>query len=268
MTTLLFVGVILTLMAFCYPVCAERFKAPGIMILPLLTLPFLIVTPFAGMLAAVVGAAFAGGIIYDHMKQSSHYGLMFLALASALIYPQMNGVTILVVSKTLELHFHFVTLFLAGLLLLTASRVEGDRYRSFLSVRSMDVIMIGVLMLVIALVFGAATGGIAYTPSVKNIEAIGWLTLVTHGVATAIIEESFFRAHLIPLLLRYMSPPVVVGLSALLFGLAHLHFGYLWVMGGMLAGIGYALIYLRGGILLVITAHAVMVVGLEVIFRV
>lgn len=102
--------------------------------------------------------------------------------------------------------------------------------------------------------------------------------LLAHALTIAVIEESFFRGVLLPLLFRVarrrmqLSPGVAQNfslvVSALLFGIAHLHLGWVWVLGAAIAGIGYGQAYIyRNGLILPVIIHSTVVMLLTGMFR-
>lgn len=100
--------------------------------------------------------------------------------------------------------------------------------------------------------------------------------LMGHAFMVAAIEESFFRGVLIPMLGRAIPVSRVkirtsasIGVSSLLFGLAHLHLGWPWVLGAFVAGIGYGILYVSYRSLIPpILVHASVVLILTTFFTV
>lgn len=73
----------------------------------------------------------------------------------------------------------------------------------------------------------------------------GWLA-VNLGVAV-LAEELLFRAWLQPMLCRRLGVTAGIGLTALLFGAAHIPFSPLFALVATLAGLGYGLVFFGSG---------------------
>lgn len=142
-------------------------------------------------------------------------------------------------------------------------------------------------LILVAFVLGWWFGGIHFTSekwrSIMGLPVSSVLPLLVgitgHALLVAAIEESFFRGVLIPALMRMIptmptqggSLPLLVplGVSSLLFGLAHLYLGWSWVLGASLAGVGYGILYTSyRSVLPPILLHAFVVLILTAFFSI
>jgi len=90
--------------------------------------------------------------------------------------------------------------------------------------------------------------------------ALGWLWALNNLLLVCVAEEALFRGYLQAALERAwsgrrFSGAAALSVTALLFGLAHLHGGAAWVGLATLAGVGYGLAYRAGGLPAAVLAH-------------
>ncbi|MFD2644923.1 CPBP family intramembrane glutamic endopeptidase [Pseudomonas japonica] len=90
--------------------------------------------------------------------------------------------------------------------------------------------------------------------------AQAWLWLANNLLLVSLVEEALFRGYLQGSLQRWLTPlrqgdNLALGLSALLFGLAHVGGGWPWVALATLAGAGYGLAWRHGGLPAALLAH-------------
>lgn len=74
-----------------------------------------------------------------------------------------------------------------------------------------------------------------------------WLWLAVNLGVTVLAEELLFRAWLQPVLCRWLGSAWGIGLTALLFGAAHLPFSAPFALVATLAGLGYGLVFHASG---------------------
>lgn len=86
----------------------------------------------------------------------------------------------------------------------------------------------------------------------------GWLAVLAVAVS-ATAEEVIFRGIALPLLAGLAGVAVAVGVTAVVYGLNHLYFGWTAVAQKTLTGVGLGLLFVWSGqvLLLVIIAHVV-----------
>lgn len=82
-----------------------------------------------------------------------------------------------------------------------------------------------------------------------------WLWLVNNLLLVSLVEEALFRGYLQGSLQRLLGANIALGLTALLFGLAHVGGGWPWVALATLAGAGYGLAWRHGGLPAAVLAH-------------
>lgn len=83
----------------------------------------------------------------------------------------------------------------------------------------------------------------------------GWWWLANNLLLVCVVEELLFRGYLQGALERAAAPWLALGISSVLFGLAHIGLGGLWVLLAALAGVGYGLARQRGGLLAAVGVH-------------
>ncbi|WP_085317255.1 CPBP family intramembrane glutamic endopeptidase [Derxia lacustris] len=114
-------------------------------------------------------------------------------------------------------------------------------------------LLAGAATATVCLGMGVAAGALGWAP--KWPEA-AWLWLAGNAAFTVLIEEAVFRGWLLAgLERRFGRPTLALGLSALVFGLAHAAGGALLVALAGLAGVGYGLAWRRGGLAAAMLAH-------------
>jgi len=145
----------------------------------------------------------------------------------------------------------------------------------------------GMVVTTIAVAFGAGwiSGGVALDQgklaSWQGVDiqtmVVVVMALAAHAIVVATIEESFFRGIVIPAMITMLgsrfrmsgaqSVLVALATSSLLFGLAHFHLGWIWVLCSAIAGIGYGVAYLfLGGLASSILSHSMVVLVLTAFF--
>lgn len=131
-----------------------------------------------------------------------------------------------------------ITLLLLALHPLSRSWSEAGR-----SIRTG--VLVGLATSVPVLLTGWAMGGLAWQPEfpVANVMAI-WLL---GQVLTLTMEEGFFRGFLMRWLARVLPVWAAIGISGVLFGLAHFAGGAAWIVAASIAGVGYGLAYYLAG---------------------
>ncbi|QZA80098.1 CPBP family intramembrane glutamic endopeptidase [Deefgea piscis] len=98
---------------------------------------------------------------------------------------------------------------------------------------------------------------LAWQPKWPDITAL-WL--LNNFLLVCMAEEVFFRAYIQGHLSRWLAhrpygAGIALGLAALLFGLAHMAGGWLWVVLATIAGVAYGVAYRYGGLLAAMLAH-------------
>jgi membrane protease YdiL (CAAX protease family) len=94
----------------------------------------------------------------------------------------------------------------------------------------------------------ALTVGLGFTRFEPKWTSLFLLFAVTNLFFTCLSEEAFFRGFLQHEIARVKAAgmvPLAIGLSAVLFGLIHFAGGWKYVLAGIVAGLGYALVYHR-----------------------
>lgn len=113
-------------------------------------------------------------------------------------------------------------------------------------------VMAGMALALPTLLLASALGATEWSPQWGT--GLGWLGFFLHQLTlVTLIEEALFRAWLIERLKSRLG--LAVPASALSFGLAHFAGGEAYVILATLAGFGYALSYLRWGLLGAMGAH-------------
>jgi len=105
--------------------------------------------------------------------------------------------------------------------------------------------------------FALALGVVGWAP---KWPALGWLWALNNLLLVCVAEEALFRGYLQGALAKAwggwrFGGAAALGVSALLFGLAHLPGGVAWVGLATLAGVGYGLAYRKGGLPAAVLAH-------------
>jgi membrane protease YdiL (CAAX protease family) len=125
--------------------------------------------------------------------------------------------------------------------------LNTDRVRSWneLVTALRRVIPIWMVTVAIVIMFTMAMGYVRFEPKWTSLFLV-WA--VVNLFFTCLSEEAFFRGFLQHELTRIGSNPiraaiVAIGVSALLFGLAHFGGGWTYVIAGVIAGVGYGLAY-------------------------
>lgn len=125
--------------------------------------------------------------------------------------------------------------------------IHPDRVRSWpeLGVILRRVAPIWLVTVIAVMIFTLAVGYVRFEPKWTSLFAV-WA--VTNLFFTCFSEEAFFRGFLQRELSRIgsnrkLAAGVAVTVSAVLFGLAHSGGGALYVIAGVIAGLGYALAY-------------------------
>ncbi|CAB3757754.1 CPBP family intramembrane glutamic endopeptidase [Paraburkholderia solisilvae] len=91
--------------------------------------------------------------------------------------------------------------------------------------------------------------------------ADAWLFLLNNLLLVSVVEEAFFRGYLQGGLARLLDghrfgKTLAIIIASVLFGLMHLPSGgWLWVLFGAVAGLGYGLAYRFGGLAAAVLAH-------------
>ncbi|WP_217390162.1 CPBP family intramembrane glutamic endopeptidase [Deefgea piscis] len=98
---------------------------------------------------------------------------------------------------------------------------------------------------------------VAWQPKWPEMTAL-WL--LNNFLLVCMAEEVFFRAYIQGHLSRWLAhwpygAAIAVCLAALLFGLAHMAGGWLWVVLATIAGVAYGVAYRYGGLLAAMLAH-------------
>jgi membrane protease YdiL (CAAX protease family) len=125
--------------------------------------------------------------------------------------------------------------------------INTDRVRSWseLFTALRRVIPIWMVTVAIVIMLTMAMGYVRFEPKWTSLFLV-WA--VVNLFFTCLSEEAFFRGFLQHELARIGSNPtraaiVAIGVSALLFGLAHFGGGWRYVIAGVIAGVGYGLAY-------------------------
>jgi membrane protease YdiL (CAAX protease family) len=125
--------------------------------------------------------------------------------------------------------------------------INTDRVRSWseLSTTLRRVIPVWMVTVAIVIMLTMAMGYVRFEPKWTSLFLV-WA--VVNLFFTCLSEEAFFRGFLQHELARIGSNPtraaiVAIGVSALLFGLAHFGGGWRYVIAGVIAGVGYGLAY-------------------------
>lgn len=110
--------------------------------------------------------------------------------------------------------------------------------------RALPVILATVL---VAMMLSLAMGYVRFEP---HWHSLFWIWAIANLFLTCLSEEAFFRGFIQreaqgALGQRSYAVPLAVGISALLFGLAHFAGGWPYIVLATVAGLGYALVYQR-----------------------
>ena len=157
----------------------------------------------------------------------------------------------------------------AGLLLLAAFSVRVTSWRQFAS-QLPAIAIAAVATAAVSIGIALAAGYVRFEP--KWVDAAPAF-LVANLLFTCVAEEAFFRGLIQERLMRLAETRrqpawngIAIGVSTLLFGLAHAGGGTTWLLVATIAGLGYALVYARtrsieGAILVHFAVNAAHFIG-------
>ncbi|MDU9390296.1 CPBP family intramembrane glutamic endopeptidase [Pseudomonas sp. zfem002] len=118
---------------------------------------------------------------------------------------------------------------------------------------ALAMVLTSLVCLGIAWLLGVVAWSVKWPPQ-------AWLWITNNLLLVSLVEEALFRGYLQGGLQRWLVPlrqgdNLALGLSALLFGLAHVGGGWPWVALATLAGAGYGLAWRHGGLPAALLAH-------------
>lgn len=193
------------------------------------------------------------------LRWLGHTLFIFTGLALALHWlPGFNNAPIMEYGRSSPQAAPFVTQLnldkpLIGLwLLLACPWILNGHAKAY---RHATVVVIATISLTLAL--ACATGLTAWAPKWPPYATL-WL--LNNLLLVTLTEELLFRGYLQGALQYYchhsrLKGILPVGITALLFGLAHIGGGWLWVLLAGLAGVGYGLAWRLAGLWAAVLAH-------------
>lgn len=218
--------------------------------------------PAALLLIAVFATVFLlkeGQKVWQKVVRHSVVILLSLALSLHLVpgfdnWQLLNEVQLSAQSRPFSLYLNLDKPLVFFLLLLLLPDLPG-RYRLNFNA-SIRLLIISLVAISVISALAVLAGFVA--PQWK-VPYWWWLFALNNLLFTCVVEEAFFRGYLQRLLSQKAGAVGAMVLVALLFGLAHLGGGWLYVLLATGAGLFYGYLYCRSGSLLVAVAGHFMV---------